>query len=554
MLITLVVIRKVELRRQLDLNANSASRLAISQLSKGPDEQEARSLIDSLNGWTVEDVASSFCFLQSSFLPTLKNSAINLHSCHVYMNMRSGGVRDDQFFSKGIWQELTDVVKKYLEPSAEGSRQPITAVFINWRQLRINQLVEMQRAWQCLVFDRYTVVVQLFLLRARSREAKAQAQLAELAFLRSRLIAADATSTHKARNHDHLRRVLDGFFQHLRSTPLISLFLSCLRILGACLATPPSQFSKDNPTPRRTTSSSSDQGLFIPKISERERKLTKILEEEENRKELRRTQRRERTCNRLPVVAVIGYTNAGKTSLIRMLTGNTKMFVSTQVFATLDITHHAARLPTVPEANDSCFGVGTPGLRMLMLDTIGFMADLPRNLIAAFRATLTECLDAEIILHVIDVSQPDWPKFAAYIERVLQDSDVHTRRPGEKLNPGDGLLPFLVRVGNKSDLGVCEESSSLQLDAKVSCVSNTGVGELCSLMETCLISGFGWSKCKFRMTQGSDVLRWLYANAMVVRVQGCSEDTEKLVCEVLFNEAIWNRFRTQFASMFQRKQ
>lgn len=71
------------------------------------------------------------------------------------------------------------------------------------------------------------------------------------------------------------------------------------------------------------------------------------------------------------------------------------MKASPQVFATLDVTHHAARLSTGASTgtNSDC-EVGTPGLRMLMLDTIGFMADLPRNLIAAFRATLTECLDA----------------------------------------------------------------------------------------------------------------------------------------------------------------
>lgn len=82
----------------------------------------------------------------------------------------------------------------------------------------------------------------------------------------------------------------------------------------------------------------------------------------------------------------------GKTSLIRALSGCSRMVASPRVFTTLDVTHHSACLPAPATVGSG--GVGTPGLRFLLLDTIGFMADLPRNLIAAFRATLIECLDA----------------------------------------------------------------------------------------------------------------------------------------------------------------
>lgn len=112
------------------------------------------------------------------------------------------------------------------------------------------------------------------------------------------------------------------------------------------------------------------------------------------------------------------HSSVGKTSLIRYLSKSDKLASSPEVFATLDITHHRSRLPILPNkveennmTSDQLFSengsdggcsnsIGLPGIQMLLLDTIGFMSDLPTNLLAAFRATLDECLDAVSLLRV----------------------------------------------------------------------------------------------------------------------------------------------------------
>ncbi|VDL98945.1 unnamed protein product [Schistocephalus solidus] len=562
-----LVIRHAPLRRELDLNS-SLNRLTpggalVSQLTKGPDKKEAEALIDSVGGWSVGKVLS--------------------------VNLRSHGPGRGQFFTKGVWQSLTQTVRKHLQQAGEEDdvsddgevcRKSLRFITLTLLSPAIEEGFNFFPLLSSLLLDshpsqydyhligpycpnltfsafcsgpcfrsfnvifpafRYTLVILLFLQRSRTREAKAQAQLAELSLVRSRLLAITACDTQQAhvQNTDHLQRVLDN----------------------------------------------------------QQRRLQTILKEEANRRQTNRTHRRERTQNQWPVVAVVGYTNAGKTSLIRALSGSSSLLVSPRVFATTDITHHAARVPSSAESGGP--GMGVPGLRLLFIDTIGFMADLPQDLIAAFRATLMECLDAisvtsfvhfappvvmlsttpsqlarsitysilptmfqEFILHVIDVSQPGWQIFSSYIDQVLRDAGVHyatddqVPRPISQCDePGPRpCQPVLLRVGNKCDLGINLGVESpdfpllppVKLDAQVSCTTGSGLHHLCRLLESNLISIFGWRRKLVRMRQGSHALYWLYENSMVMSIAATADDPEKLECEVLFNRISWRLFQSKF--------
>ena len=214
----------------------------------------------------------------------------------------------------------------------------------------------LERAWDCKVIDRTGLILDIFGERAATREGALQVELAHLDYQRSRLV----------RSWTHLERQRGGF-----------------GFLGGPGET---QIEAD----RR-------------QIGERIVRLKKDLEQVRRTRGLHRFARRRVP---FPVVALVGYTNAGKSTLFNALTG-AEVAARDQLFATLDPTMRGLRLPS--------------GRRAILSDTVGFISELPHELVAAFRATLEEVAEADVILHVRDAAHPDSAAQRADVVAVLDD-------------------------------------------------------------------------------------------------------------------------------------
>ncbi|MBV6840457.1 ribosome rescue GTPase HflX [Xanthomonas euvesicatoria] len=229
----------------------------------------------------------------------------------------------------------------------------------------------LERYLERRVIDRTGLILDIFAQRARSHEGKLQVELAQLRHMATRLV----------RGWTHLERQRGGSIG--------------LRGPGE-------------------TQLETDRRLLQKRVEQLQQRLEKV--------EVQRTQmRRARMRSELPRIALVGYTNAGKSTLFNVLTG-AEAYVADQLFATLD--------PTVRR-------IALPGGSAILADTVGFVRDLPHELVAAFRSTLSEARDADLLLHVVDAADP------LREERILQVDEVLQA-------VGAGDLPQLL-VFNKID-------------------------------------------------------------------------------------------------------
>ena len=279
--------------------------------------------------------------------------------------------------------------------AACGETDADVVIFDN--ELSPAQLRNLEQSLDRKVVDRTQLILDIFAKRARTREGKLQVELAQLKYLMPRLVGAGAALS---------------------------------RLGGGIGTRGPGE-----------TKLETDRRRIRHRIS--------VLSKEIDSVRRRRAQLRERRQRAaVPTVALVGYTNAGKTTLFNALTGDAAV-VSDALFVTLDPLVRKVRLPDRRE--------------LLVSDTVGFIDRLPHSLVAAFRATLEEVAAADLLLHVIDASSPDRDRHMAAVRSVLADV-------------GAGQVPA-VDVYNKCDLLEASERARLSSDAGALCVSAlTGAG------------------------------------------------------------------------------
>uniref|UniRef100_A0A1A9WFM7 Hflx-type G domain-containing protein n=1 Tax=Glossina brevipalpis TaxID=37001 RepID=A0A1A9WFM7_9MUSC len=403
----------------------------------------------------------------------LKEAEALIHSLpnwHVALSLKVPleSLERKTLFGKGKLEELKAIIDDLRQAKGYSDKR-LTCMFVSKGSLSFAQKSILESYFNLPVMDRYSVVIQILRLHATSAEARIQVAMAEIPYIWAQ--AKDANIS----------------------------------------------------TSRRIGWSLTDNQKEI--LRTRERKLKQELERIRAHRKLLRNKRKQ---HNYPTAAVVGYTNAGKTSLIKALTKEQSMQPRNQLFATLDVTAHSGLLPC--------------NLELIYMDTVGFMSDIPTGLIECFVATLEDAMLADVIVHVQDVSHACYQAQKEHVERTLKSLTYNLKIKDEE----EYQLPPVINVANKIDLLKNEKIAQLDDLLKVSCKNLNGLEELLSVIEKNILEATTRKKITFRVRNGGSEMSWLYKQAAVVNMQADQNEPEFMLMDVIITDIGFEQFKRQF--------
>lgn len=359
-------------------------------------------------------------------------------------------IKPSAYFSKGFLERLTPII----------TEKNVDLLIVDARLSPIQQR-NLERELKLKVIDRTALILEIFGERAQTREGALQVELAHLTYQRSRLV----------RSWTHLERQRGG-----------------AGFLGG-----PGE-----------TQIELDRRIIDDKIVRIKKELEKV-------RQTRGIQRSARRKVPYPVAALVGYTNAGKSTLFNYLAGSSVM-AADMLFATLDPTMRKISL--------------NGGREIILSDTVGFISDLPHELVMAFRATLEEVLNADIILHIRDVSNPDSQAQCADVLDVLAHLGLKEIKNAENY----------IEVFNKADLLPPEDLPRWQAKTQncsnmvlTSAISGEGCGRLLELIRQKL--ALGQKKCRIKLPiENGRLQSWLYQNSDILKLENKEDKNIYTIC------------------------
>ncbi len=327
----------------------------------------------------------------------------------------------------------------------------------------------LEKEWRAKVIDRTGLILEIFGRRASTKEGTLQVELAHLNYQKGRLV----------RSWTHLERQRGG-----------------AGFMGG-----PGE-----------TQIEADRRLLQDRIVRLERELEQVV----RTRQLHRAKRRKVPH---PIVALVGYTNAGKSTLFNRITG-AGVLAEDMLFATLDPTLRRMKLPH--------------GRTVILSDTVGFISDLPTHLVAAFRATLEEVLEADLILHVRDMSDPDNAAQSTDVLRILDDLGIDEKERAERIIE---VWNKIDRLDPESHDAILQKAQSRENVIPVSAMSGEGVDRLMDVISERL-SGVLTETTVVVPADKHALISWAYENAIIDNREDNEDGTVTLDLRLTEHQAL----------------